>query len=96
MEIMALEQGVLLAQKLQLPRVIIELDSSNAIQAIHEKATGSSFGHLIQGILQASESFETCLFKHLSRNFNSVAHKLAQHARRSGSKHLWKGVTPPL
>ena len=46
-EIMALEQGVLLAQELQLPRVIIELDSSNAIQAIHEKATGSSFGHLI-------------------------------------------------
>ena len=44
---MALEQGVLLAQELQLPRVIIELDSSNAIQAIHEKATGSSFGHLI-------------------------------------------------
>ncbi|KAL0006246.1 hypothetical protein SO802_013807 [Lithocarpus litseifolius] len=96
MEIMAIEQGVLLAQELQLPSVIVESDSSNAILAIHEKATGSSFGHLIQEILQANESFETCHFKHLSRNFNSVAHELAQHARRTRSQYLWKGVMPPV
>ncbi|XP_075674920.1 uncharacterized protein LOC142644128 [Castanea sativa] len=95
-EIMALKQGVLLAQELQLPRVIIKSDSSNAIQAIQDKATGSSFEHLIQGILRASVSFENCLFKHLSRNFNTVAHELAQHARRSGTQQLWKGVTPPI
>ncbi|XP_075665305.1 uncharacterized protein LOC142634964 [Castanea sativa] len=46
-EIMALEQGVLLAQEPQLPRIIVESDSSNAIQAIQENTTGSSFGHLI-------------------------------------------------
>ena len=93
---MALEQGVLLAQELQLPRVIVESDSSNVIQAIQEKATGSSSGHIIQRILQTCESFESCFFKHLSRNFNTVAHELAQHARRSGSQHLWKGVMPPV
>lgn len=95
-EIMALEQGVLLAQELQLPRVIVESDSSNVIQAIQEKATGSSSGHIIQRILQTCESFESCFFKHLSRNFNTVAHELAQHDRRSGSQHLWKGVMPPV
>ncbi|XP_023872147.1 uncharacterized protein LOC111984763 [Quercus suber] len=95
-EIMAVEQGVLLAQELQLPWVIVESDSSNVIQAIQEKATGSSYGHIIQRILQSCESFESCFFKHLSRNFNSVAHELAQHARRSGSHCLWKGVTPPV
>nr|POE52991.1 hypothetical protein CFP56_06853 [Quercus suber] len=84
-KIMAVEQGVVLAQELQLPRVIVESDSSNVIQAIQEKATGSSFGHIIQRILQTCESFESCFFKHLSRNFNSVAHELAQHARRSNS-----------
>ena len=85
---MALEHGVLLAQELQLSRVIIESDSLNAIQAVHDKATGSNYGHIVQGILQVSESFETCLFKHLSRNFNSVAHELAQLARRPGTQHL--------
>ena len=84
-----------MAQELQLSRVIFESDSLNAIQVVHDKATGSSYGHIVQGILQASESFESCLFKHLSRNFNSVAHELAQLARRSGTQHLWFGVTPP-
>ncbi|KAL0011480.1 hypothetical protein SO802_006588 [Lithocarpus litseifolius] len=95
-EILALEQGVLLAQELQLPRVIIESDSLNAIQAILDKDTGNSYGHIIQGILQASVPFETCLFKHLHRKFNIMAHELAQHVRKSGSRHLWKGVTPPF
>ena len=94
-EVMTLEHGVLLAQEIQLSRIIIESDSLNAIQAIHDKATGSSYGHIVQGILQVSESFETCLFKHLSRNFNSVAHELAQLARRSRPQHVWIGVTPP-
>ena len=94
-ELLALEQGVLLAQELQLSRIILESNSLNVIQAIHDKATGSSYGHIVQGILQASESFESCLFKHLSRNFNTVAHELAQLARRSGTQHLWFGITPP-
>ncbi|XP_075659049.1 uncharacterized protein LOC142628904 [Castanea sativa] len=67
-EIMALEQGILLAMELQLPR----------------------------GILQASNSFESCLYKHVSRKSNTVAHELAQHARRTGTQHLWKGVMPPF
>ena len=95
LEVLALEQGVLLAQELQLSRIILESDSLNVIQAIHDKATGSSYGHIVQGILQASESFESCIFKHLSRNFNTVAHELAQLARRSGTQHLWFGTTPP-
>ena len=41
-EITALEHGVLLAQELQLSRVIIESNSLNAIQAINDRATGNS------------------------------------------------------
>lgn len=95
-EIFALEQGVLLAQELQLPRVIVESDALAVIQAINDKATGSSFGHLIQEVLQVGESFESCHFKHLSRNHNAVAHELAQHARRTGKCQIWKGVAPPF
>ena len=42
-EIMALEQGILLAKELQLPRVIFESNALNVIQAINDKAIGSSF-----------------------------------------------------
>nr|XP_023913516.1 uncharacterized protein LOC112025081 [Quercus suber] len=42
MEVFALEQGVLLAQELQLPRVIVESDALAVIQAINDKATRSS------------------------------------------------------
>ena len=51
-EIMALLQGVLLAQELHLPWVILKSDALVAIQAINDKSMGSSSGHLIQEILQ--------------------------------------------
>ena len=40
------------------------------------------------------ESFESGIFKHLSRDFNAVAHELAQLARRTESSCMWKGVSP--
>ena len=96
MEVFALEQGILFAQELQLPRVIFEFDALAFIQEVNDKAMGSMYGHLIRGILQVSESFESCHFKHLSRSFNSVAHELAQHARRTRNRQIWKGVAPPF
>ena len=51
-EIMALLSGVMLAQELHLPWVILESDALVAIQAINDKSTGSSSGYLIQEILQ--------------------------------------------
>ncbi|KAL0008777.1 hypothetical protein SO802_010279 [Lithocarpus litseifolius] len=94
---MALLQGVLHAQELHLPRVILESDALAAIQAINnDKSTGSSSGHLIQEILQIRSSFESCTFQHICRDYSRVAHELAQHARRTESSHLWKGVTPPF
>lgn len=87
-EIIALEQCVLLAQELQLPRVIFESDSIVAIQAVSEKILGGTFGHFIQVILQACDSFETWFFKPLSRNFNAVAHELAQFSRRHGCSQV--------
>lgn len=39
------------------------------------------------------ESFESCIFKHLSRDFNVVTHELVQLARRTESSCMWNGVT---
>ena len=93
---MALEQGILLATELQLPRVIFESDALNVIQAINDKAIRSSFGHFIQDFIQAQDMFESCSFKHLSRDLNKFAHELAQYAWRSASSHIRRGVTPPM
>ena len=76
--------------------VIFESDALAVIQAVNDKAAGSMYGHLIQGILQVCKSFESCHFKHLSRSFNSVTHELAQYARRTGNRQIWKGVAPPF
>ena len=83
-----MDHGILLAHELQLTQIIVESDSLNAIQAINEGAMGSNMVHIIQGIIQVSVSFKSCLFKHINRSFNSMAHELAQHARRSGFQRL--------
>lgn len=95
-EVMALEQGVLLAQNLQLTRVMFESDALNVINAVNDAAIGTPFGHIIQDIIQAQSSFSFCSFRHLNRAFNYAAHELAQFASRNGSHQLWQGVTPPF
>ena len=48
-----MKQGILLAQELQLPRMIFESDASDVINAINDSAFGASFGHIIQDIIHA-------------------------------------------
>ena len=93
-EIIALEQGILLAQELHLPCVLCESDASNVVNAINDSATGTPFGHIIQDIIQAQASFVFCTFRFLSRAFNYAAHELAHFAHRTGSHQVWYGVTP--
>ena len=95
-EVFAVEQGISLARELQLSRVMLESDALSVINVINDSTFGTSYGHIIQDISHAQSSFDFCSFKHLNRSFNSAAHELAQFARRNGSAHLWKGVTPPF
>ena len=93
-EALAMEQGILLAQELQLSRVILESDALAVVQALNDNSTGSELGHILQGIQLVRESFEFCSFKHVNRDFNAVAHELAQLARNEESSCLWYGVPP--
>lgn len=79
-EVLAMEQGILLTQDLQLPRVMFESDASNVINAINDSAFGTPFGHIIQDIIHAQASFVFCSFRHLNRAFNYAAHELAHFA----------------
>ncbi|XP_030958321.1 uncharacterized protein LOC115980180 [Quercus lobata] len=93
-EIIALEQGILLAQEMHLPCVLCESDASNVVNAINESATGTPYRHIIQDIIQAQASFAFCTFRFLSRAFNYAAHELAQFAHKTDSHQVWYGVTP--
>ena len=72
-EVLALEQGILLAQNLQFTHVMFESDASNVINAINDSTLGTPFGHIIQDIIQAKETFVFCSFRHLNRAFNYAA-----------------------
>ena len=89
-----MEQGILLAQELQLSWVMLESDALIVINAINDSAFGTPYGHIIQDITHAQRSFFSYSFRHISRAYNYAAHELAQFARRNRSVHLWKGVTP--
>lgn len=91
-EVLTVEQGILLAQELQLPLVMFESDASNVINAINDSATGTPYGHIIQDIIHAQASFVFCSFRFLNRAFNYAAHELAHFARRNGSHQVWKGL----
>ena len=78
-----------------MPRAILESDALTVIQTLNDNSTGSELGHILQGIQLVCDSFEFCIFKHVSRDFNVVAHELAQLARRKESTCLWNGVPPP-
>ena len=95
-ELYAIEQGLLLAQEMELPQVMMESDAFAAILAINQGNSWGEDGHLVEGILRAKTFFSSCSFAHLKTDFNKVAHKLAQFAKVNLCTQVWKGVTPPF
>lgn len=95
-ELFAMEQGVLLAQEMNLSNVIFEFDAISVIRAVSQALNGGLMGHLIQGIQLARSSFSCCSFQHVKRDCNRAAHKLTQFAKCNHVSNLWKGVIPPI
>ena len=60
-EVMAMDQGVFLAQEMHLTHVIFEANALSVIQAINN-TTGNDFGHIIQEIQQARNTFARRFF----------------------------------
>ena len=95
-EFFALEHGVLLAQEMNISRVIFESDASSVISAVSQACFGGVAGHLVQSIHSAKSVFSCCSFVHVRRDCNRAAHELAQYAKWNQASNLWRGVGPPF
>lgn len=95
-EALAIKCGVLLARDMELSHIIIESDALVAIQGILAAKAVGSLGHVYQGILSILSSFDSWSVKHVKRDYNRVAHELAQFARKNETSQVWKGFYPPI
>ena len=94
-EFLALEHNVVLAQELNILKVIFKSDASSVISVVTQAYNGGIIGHLVQSIQSMKSVFSCCLFYHMKRDYNRAAHELAQFAKCNKTSNLWKGVIPP-
>ena len=95
-EFLAFESGILLAEELKISNIIIESDVLAVIQSVEKGEIGGCLGHLVHGIILSLKDFISWSLNHVKRNYNRVAHELAQEAKRREESRVWKGTYPSL
>ena len=95
-EAIALENGIILAHKMNIPRVLLELDSLSTVLYVCAQKTDGPLGHIFNGIHSSLFNFCSWSHHHLKWDCNRAAHDLAQLEKSSGTTQVWKGTTPPL
>ena len=95
-EFFALEHEVLLAQEMNISKVIFESNASSVISTISQACYGGVMGHLVHSIQSMKSVFSCCSFSHMKRDYNRATHELAQFAKCNQASNLWKGVIPPF
>nr|XP_023875263.1 uncharacterized protein LOC111987752 [Quercus suber] len=80
-EVLALENGVLLAHEMNITRVIFESDSLATVQSVIAMEAGGPLGHIISGIRSSMLLFCSWRLHHLKRDHNRATHELAQLAK---------------
>ncbi|XP_075659079.1 uncharacterized protein LOC142628943 [Castanea sativa] len=94
-EVLAARRALVFAKELGFDKVIVEGDSEITINSISGGHMEYSFlGHVLQDIKCLFSSFSHVSIKHINREGNCVAHKLA---RRAAMCHflVWMEFVPP-
>ncbi|XP_024177882.1 uncharacterized protein LOC112183776 [Rosa chinensis] len=96
-ELLALRDGLFLAQTLQQDEVIFESDCALLVQAIQSPTYDLSTMHILIGevrtLLQTHPGFS---LTHVNREANVVAHLLASHALRTSDSQMWLVTAPEI
>ena len=88
-------QALVFAKELGFDRVIVEGDSTNTITSINGGHMDySTLGHVLMDIKCLFSSFSYISVKHINREDNCVAHKLARQAARYPFL-VWMESVPP-
>ncbi|KAL8518297.1 hypothetical protein ACS0TY_009599 [Phlomoides rotata] len=93
-EIMEVFEALLWARDLGFSDIEVEMDAKNVKDVILKETRSSSvFGSFVQSCVELSDLFQRCIFSHVPRSANSVAHSFARASRSFSSLHTW--VEPP-
>jgi ribonuclease HI len=92
-ELHACRQGLLLARRLQVAKVVLEMDSSGVVsKLVREEVDRSFYGPLIEEIKELLRAFEEGIVQAIRRTANSDAHSLAKEGCENNVSRLWHGV----
>jgi ribonuclease HI len=94
-ELRACEQGLMLVKQLNIPKVVLEMDSSVLVTKLcSDQRDRSRHGPRIEKLKRAAGEIEDCVIKWARRSANGVAHKLAKEGCGLGSNRIWFNLFP--
>ena len=74
---------------------VFEGDVEQIIKALlAEVVHQPDYGHVLQDTLVLASDFWVCMFTHVNRVSNFVAHFLARHSKSSDELQVWLGSIP--
>ena len=95
-EVTAARRALILAKELQFNSIVLEGDSAIITQALQaEELSLASFGNIIVEAQSYAKTFHSFKVNHTNQRGNSVAYKLARHARHINGLVVWMEEIPP-
>ncbi|XP_018860262.1 uncharacterized protein LOC109021962 [Juglans regia] len=94
-ELLAIFRGLQQCATMGVSNIVVESDSLLSIDALNDdNMTNSMLGVLYYEIKKLATCFDACLFSHVYREGNMVAHKLARNAFKIESMEVWWNCIP--
>lgn len=94
-ELHACRQGLLVARRMQVPKVVLGADSSVVVsKLIQEDMDRSFYGPLIAEIKELLQGFDEGMAQVVRRTANSAAHNLVKEGCENNVSRTWLGIPP--
>ena len=94
-EALACRRAVLFVKEMSIFEATVEGDAEIVISDLKDGRTSNSeFGHIIQDSLVLANELRFCVFSHVKRLGNTVAHYLARKVKSGNELQVWIESTP--